>query len=56
MDFIFVRFLLEGHGTGPDKQISQAVSVHICPGNVQPLVREGHNSQKVDGINLIMVL
>lgn len=52
MDLIFVRFLF-GRS---DKQISQVVSVHICPENVQPLVREGHNSQKVDGINLIMVL
>lgn len=51
-----MRFLLEGHGTGPDKQISQAVSVHICPENVKALVGEGHNSQKVDGINLIMAL
>lgn len=56
MNLIFVCFLLEGHGTGPDKQISQAVSVHICPENVQPQVREGQNSQNVDGINLIMVL
>lgn len=37
-----------------DKQISQAVSVYICPVNVKARVGEGHNSQKVDGINLVM--